>query len=901
MTPALRQPARRAPRLTPFVLGAALMLAGSLALADTPSPSEPALEPPSKLTVVEVTYPESALPSRETVGVELILTLDETGVVTEAEVTGTVAAPFATAAREAALQSRFHPAKSGGQPVPCRIQFTYWFVPPVIDGKLVGRVSRPDGAPAVGARVAVRHGTDAPRTLVTDDAGSFSLDALPVGSYEVAVEAEGSAPARSELAIQAGHTTELTLTLEPVAVAAKANPTFHATVRASPAEALRQSAQAVKVIETTQAKQRAADLGEVLARTEGIGVQRGGGLGSGTKFSLNGLTDDQVRILLDGVPLDLAGYPFGLANVPVNLVERVEVYRGVVPIRFGSDALGGAVNLVSDRAVRGTRAAASYQVGSFGTHRVSVAARHLDEQTGFFARADGYLDRAANDYLIDVQVPDARGKLSPARLPRFHDAYAAQGAHVEAGFVERSWAKRLLLQGFFGDSTKELQHNPVMTIPYGEAEYGRTAAGGMLRYEQPLRENLSLDLVGGYSYGQTTFADLTTCIYDWYGKCLRPRLRAGETTVDNRAHDQILWQHAGYARANVAWELNPEHALRLSIAPTVVTRTGDERTTMPGERDSMTAVRDLATLVTGLEYQADLFSRWTRSIAFVKWYGQWARSHEALPWGGAVDESRDTSRFGIGDSFRQKLHEGIDTKVSYEWATRLPRVDEIFGDGGLQGANLELRPETSHNVNAGVSARVEHHVVGGFRGEVNAFLRDASDLIVLFGDEVYSYQNISSARSTGLEASAGWTSPGRRFHLDGNATWQDFSNTSTDGPFAAFAGDPIPNRPYLFANAAARVQVPELFTPRGELNVVWNVRFVNEFYRGWESRGLRSSKQVVPSQLTNAVALTYALDTRPVALTFTAEAQNIFDAQVYDFFGAQRPGRAFFLKTTASL
>src|SRR5262249_35162848 len=48
----------------------------------------------------------------------------------------------------------------------------------------------------------------------------------------------------------------------------------------SAADRLRQSAQAVKVIETKEAQQQAADMGEVLARTEGVGVQRGGGLGS---------------------------------------------------------------------------------------------------------------------------------------------------------------------------------------------------------------------------------------------------------------------------------------------------------------------------------------------------------------------------------------------------------------------------------------------------------------------------------------------------------------------------------------------------------------------------------------------------------------------------------------------
>src|SRR5690606_18849372 len=132
-------------------------------------------------------------------------------------------------------------------------------------------------------------------------------------------------------------------------------------------ERLRRSAQAVQVIDTEEAKREAADLGEVLARSKGVGVQRSGGLGSGERLSLGGRSGDQVRFFLDGVPLDLSGYPFGLANVPVNLVERVEVYRGVVPIRFGADALGGAVNLVTDDDVTGTHGAASYQFGSFGT------------------------------------------------------------------------------------------------------------------------------------------------------------------------------------------------------------------------------------------------------------------------------------------------------------------------------------------------------------------------------------------------------------------------------------------------------------------------------------------------------------------------------------------------------
>src|SRR5690606_11763730 len=88
---------------------------------------------------------------------------------------------------------------------------------------------------------------------------------------------------------------------------AAAPPAIEVQVRgASEAERLRQSAQAVQVIETVEAKKQSADLGEVLSRAEGVGVRRLGGLGSDARFSLNGLTEDRIRFFLDGVPLDLA-------------------------------------------------------------------------------------------------------------------------------------------------------------------------------------------------------------------------------------------------------------------------------------------------------------------------------------------------------------------------------------------------------------------------------------------------------------------------------------------------------------------------------------------------------------------------------------------------------------------
>ena len=141
-------------------------------------------------------------------------------------------------------------------------------------------------------------------------------------------------------------------------------------------------------------------------------------------------------------------------------------------------------------------------------------------------------------------------------------------------------------------------------------------------------------------------------------------------------------------------------------------------------------------------------------------------------------------------------------------------------------------------------------------------------------------------------------SPGEYFAIDGNLTYLDYRNTEAQGTFGAFEGDRIPNRPYLFANGSARIQIRRIASARDELALGWHTRFVHEFYRGWESIGASSYKQVVPSQLLHSLALTYVARGDIVALGFTGEAQNLTDQRAFDFFGVQRPGRAFYFKTT---
>ncbi|WP_224244033.1 TonB-dependent siderophore myxochelin receptor MxcH [Hyalangium gracile] len=813
---------------------------------ETGATAAPALEPPSLRDFVEAPYPEQAERERLEAKVPLRLTLDAQGNVTEAEVLEPVGHGFDEAAREAALRFHFEPAKRNGTPMPSRIVYTYEF-----------RLPPPPAPPA------------SPEPVLP-----------PAPTPPAPTE---PAPAASAPSASADEAIEVTAEGE------------------SEAERRRQSAEAVQVLETEHIQREAADMGTALARTEGIGVGRAGGLGSRARVSLAGLTDEQLRFFIDGVPLEFVGFGAGLVNVPVNLIDRVETFHGVVPIRFGADALGGAIQLVTAPEVRGTAVSASYELGSYDTHRLSAGGRHLVDATGLLVRANGFIDYARNNYLVDVEVPDAQGRLQPARLPRFHDAFRSAGIGIETGFVDRPWAERLLLRVFASANDRDIQNDVTMSAVYGEVTARELSSGATLRFEQDFSRGLSVDAVAGYSYRRSQFMDLGQCDYDWFGRCVVVLPQQGE--LEPRAVERRVHQHIGFARLNLEWSLAPTQALRASLAPTLVGRDGqDVRLQAREQPDPLEGERGVFSLVAGVEYELDAFGDRVENIAFVKDYLQLARTEKLLPSGDFEDLDRNTHGVGIGDSVRLRLTDTLSAKASYEWATRLPRPDEIFGDGILINENLDLNPERSHNLNLGLALDSRQTWAGSFRASATGFGRLADQLIVLIGQEnFFTYQNVFSARSLGVTSSAGWTSPGQYVALDGNATWQDFRNISDQGAFGAFDGQRLPNRPYLLANGSARLQLGNLLRSNDELSLTWHTRYVHSFFRAWEKLGQKDSKQSIPSQLLHSAALTYVVRTADTTLSWTVDVQNLTDSAAFDFFGVQRPGRSVFAKLVVDL
>jgi vitamin B12 transporter len=847
----------------------------SLAAAEPEPPPEavPAVPnspvtPPKPLELTEPTYPSEAAAEKRRATVVLRLTLDAEGRVTAADVVEPGGYGFDEAAVAALLSSRFTPAMRNGQAIPAKILFRHVFAPPTDS-------AQQDAVPAANPAVPI---PAAPATSVGDARlAPTSPVATPMLSNEPSAE--------------------------PVEVAVVG--------QRSEAETLQRSAAPVTILQLNRQKKRASDLGEVMARTFGVSIRRSGGLGSDTRFSLNGLQQDQIRFFLNGIPLEHA-FPFGVSNVPVNLLERVEIYRGVVPVRYASDALGGAVNFVSDQSFE-NRFTGSYQLGSFGTRRATLYGRYRDENTGLVAGVESYLDGAKNDYDVDVEVPDERGRLHAATVPRFHDRYRAHGVAVDAGVVDKPWARRLIVRGLTSAYTKELQGNIVMTVPYGEVHYGETLSSLQLHYENAVLPSLDVEVHGSYGYRTIDFVDESEWVYNWHGERVRQRLVRGEIEADPT--DQTVRQRGAFARAGLLFHPSSDHAFRAATSSDYTTRTGDERLQAdPTARDPLTARQDLFKQITGLEYELNAFprrgpkssvasegrvDRALQNVAFVKSYLYRVDSEEPLPGGVFRERDQDRHRFGFGNGVRVVLTDFLYVKASYEFATRLPRADEVFGDGILIHANLELEPELSDNGNLGARVELERSPVGDVTVDVNAFARDTKRQIVLLGNERYfSYQNVYQARSLGLEGSFEWVTAYRPLAFDGSATWLEHRNRSSQGTFAEFDGDRIPNRPWLNASFGARLRFQGLFDARDELEPFYTARYVHEYYRGWESVGIKEFKQVIPSQLTQGAGITYSLRRSAASVWVTLEVQNVTDVLAFDFFGQERPGRSYFMKVT---
>ena len=112
---------------------------------------------------------------------------------------------------------------------------------------------------------------------------------------------------------------------------------------------LKRSAFNAVALDTKALQNSTQNLSEALAQAPGMKIRESGGVGSDMQLMMDGFTGKHIKIFIDGVPQEGVGSSFGLNNIPVNYAERIEVYKGVVPVGFGTDAIGGVINIITKK------------------------------------------------------------------------------------------------------------------------------------------------------------------------------------------------------------------------------------------------------------------------------------------------------------------------------------------------------------------------------------------------------------------------------------------------------------------------------------------------------------------------------------------------------------------------
>jgi len=504
---------------------------------------------------------------------------------------------------------------------------------------------------------------------------------------------------------------------------------------------------------------RAGDLGvsDLLLRTPGVSISRNGGYGTTTSLRIRGAETDQTVVVIDGVKLNDpsspgGGYNFG--NMLVGDASRIEVLRGPQSILWGSQAIGGVVNIVTPLPTGALQGNFDVEGGSRDTISARAA---VGAKTGPLA------------WRIGGQTFTTQGV----------SAYAP-GTETD-GYTNRSVTGRGVL---------DLTSNVSVDVR-GYYSRGRNGFDGF-NVDDP-EYALTREFVG--------YAGLNVALLD--GR-LRNRIAYGYTNTDRDNYNPT------HARTLTFDSLGRNE--RIEYQGSFAIATGwDAVFGVENEKSRFATVSPSASLAVAIPAPV----RGNAELTSV--YGQLnAEVIKGLTLTAGVRED-DHSRYGSKTLFAGgaawALPSGTVLRASYAEGFKAPTLYQLFSDYG----NAALNPEEAKGWEAGAEQHLLDGAItiGGtyfqrrttnqivFTGCVSVA---TNPLCVTPGTTNFRfgyYQNSARAYAQGIEAIAA-AKIGGRVRIDGNYTWTQ----SVDRSAGSTYGNWLPRRPQHMANASVTYSFP---------------------------------------------------------------------------------------------
>ncbi len=674
----------------------------------------------------------------------------------------------------------------------------------------------------------------------------------------------------------------------------------NATVTAKSREQkLREGAFAVGALNIRLQASTLQSLTQAIDRSSGIRIREEGGVGSEFDLSINGMSGNSIRYFLDGMPLDAKGTGMTLANLPVNIIERVEIYKGVIPVSFGSDALGGAVNIVTNRSRR-NYLDFSYGIGSFHTHKADFSAQYTGRKTGLIFKPVISANYSKNDYLmrgVKVRNED-RTAFVIKDLPRFHDDYLSLFGQLEAGVADRSWADAFFVSASVSKVDKDIQTGATQDRVIGMAERHTQSLNVSARYEKVdfLTDGMQFQISASHTMDHSQTIDTTYRRYYWDGSYIDgsySEIRSRGKTLRHYRRPLTV------VRSNLSYRLAEGHELALNY---VFNRAGN-RQTDDWDTDFVPTDDVLAKHVAGLSYDQSLLSGRLNNAFFVKDYvNHLMIGQNELPstTGANVVQGSDTKNYvGYGLGTRYLFFDPLAVKGSYEHSVRLPISRELLGNGSTVYPNVALKPEISENFNVGLFGTVDLGGGHSISYEMNGFVRLVDNYIratVTETESMMQYVNVAAVHIKGVDGEIRYDWAGK-LHVAANASYddsRDMRKYTQSGDLSVTYRNRTPNRPWTYANTEVSYSFYDVGLRGSRLRLSADYQWVHWFYLTWAAFGSASSKSKVPTQHITNASLLYSWHANRYNVSL--ECTNLFDALAFDNYMLQKPGRAFFLK-----
>ncbi len=362
-----------------------------------------------------------------------------------------------------------------------------------------------------------------------------------------------------------------------------------------------ETGQAITVLDRFNIEQRqSTSVADLLSTTPGVTVSRNGGPGQPTAVRIRGAEDSQTLVLIDGVRTNDPSAPtgaFDFGNLLAGNIERIEVLRGPNSVPWGSQALGGVVNITTARPTEGFAANLDAEYGysnskklvgnvraGFGPVRASLGGGYFDDDGisafKFGTERDGYRQYAANGRveidLSDAITIDLRGNYADSKVgfdgypPPFFSFADTTGfsttkqafgyAGINAALFDGALKNRL---AFTISDTQRASFSSATATP--SRFKGRSER---FEYQGDAKVATWLRAVFGIEHENSRFSDATTTyrtgVTSGYAQLIANPVEALTLTGGIRVDDHRTYGTKTTFSANAAWRVGSGTVLRAS-------------------------------------------------------------------------------------------------------------------------------------------------------------------------------------------------------------------------------------------------------------------------------------------------------------------------------------------------